>query len=125
VLEPGGKWLLWDASMPAAPAAEKREFTICLRPRQPKETIEYGYSVVLADHALDLDYYRGWRRKQASGLQARPWWDRIGRHSRWSCGRRSSRLPFPRATRPKCIINADRETGPKPPTTRIPDRCLH
>jgi len=63
VLKPGGKWLIWDASMPAAPPDGKREFTIHLNTKLPKETIQYGYSVLMADFARDADYYRALAQK--------------------------------------------------------------
>jgi len=63
VLKPGGKWLIWDASMPATPPDGKPEFTIHLSTKLPKETIQYGYSVRTADFALDADYYRALAEK--------------------------------------------------------------
>lgn len=61
VMKPGGKFLIWDASLPAGDG--KSEFTIHLRTKLPKETIEYGYSALLADFARDADYYRGLAEK--------------------------------------------------------------
>jgi ubiquinone/menaquinone biosynthesis C-methylase UbiE len=63
VLKPGGKVLIWDASIPAAPTAEKREFTIHLHTKLPKDTIDYGYSVLRMDFARDVDYYRALAEK--------------------------------------------------------------
>ncbi|HEY1340156.1 MAG TPA: class I SAM-dependent methyltransferase [Bryobacteraceae bacterium] len=59
VLQPGGRWLIWDAPIPAASATESREFLINLHTRLPKETIDYGYSVLRHDLACDAAYYRG------------------------------------------------------------------
>ena len=57
VLQPGGRWLIWDASIPPASSAES-DFLINLHTRLPKETIDYGYSVHRHERSWDADYYR-------------------------------------------------------------------
>ena len=59
VLQPGGEWLIWDASIPARSATDPKNFLINLRTRLPMETIDYGYSVLWLDRARDTAYYRG------------------------------------------------------------------
>lgn len=59
VLEPGGEWLIWDASIPTASgASDKNEFTIYLHTVLPKEAIDYGYSVLRLNVTRDPAYYR-------------------------------------------------------------------
>jgi SAM-dependent methyltransferase len=58
VLQPGGRWLIWDAVVPAAsdePGGKR--FTIYLRTKLPSETIDYGYSIARYDRVLDPPYY--------------------------------------------------------------------
>jgi hypothetical protein len=58
VLKPGGRWLIWDAVVPAASAAPgEQRFDIYLRTKLPSETIEYGYSIARRDRSLDAQYY--------------------------------------------------------------------
>ncbi len=60
VLGSGGEWLIWDASIPARSATTTdRTFLINLHTKLPKETIDYGYSVLRLDLARDPAYYRG------------------------------------------------------------------
>lgn len=58
VLAPGGEWLIWDASIPVRAAGEDNSFLINLHTRLPKETIDYGYSVLRLDFKRDPAYYR-------------------------------------------------------------------
>lgn len=58
VLAPGGEWLIWDASIPARAASGDNTFLINLHTRLPKETIDYGYSVLRLDVERDPAYYR-------------------------------------------------------------------
>jgi len=58
VLEPGGEWLIWDASIPARSTSADRTFLINLHTILPKDTIDYGYSVPRLDLARDPVYYR-------------------------------------------------------------------
>lgn len=58
VLAPGGEWLIWDASIPALSAGGDKTFLINLHTRLPKETIDYGYSVLRFDMERDSSYYR-------------------------------------------------------------------
>lgn len=58
VLRPGGRWLIWDAVVPAAsPASGGQRFDLYLRTQLPSETIEYGYSIARRDRDLDAQYY--------------------------------------------------------------------
>jgi len=58
VLKPGGRWLIWDAVVPAASdAPDGKRFTIYLHTRLPSETIDYGYSIARYDRDLDTPYY--------------------------------------------------------------------
>jgi ubiquinone/menaquinone biosynthesis C-methylase UbiE len=58
VLQTGGRWLIWDAVVPAASAEpEGKRFTIYLRTKLPSETIDYGSSIVRYDRVLDPSYY--------------------------------------------------------------------
>jgi len=59
VLAPGGEWLIWDASIPARSASGDNSFLINLHTKLPKETIDYGYSVLRLDMERDTSYYRG------------------------------------------------------------------
>jgi hypothetical protein len=58
-LAPGGEWLIWDALVPARAAGADNSFLINLHTKLPKETIDYGYSVLRLDFARDTAYYRG------------------------------------------------------------------
>ena len=58
VLAAGGEWLIWDASVPARTAGSDNTFLINLHTKLPKETIDYGYSVLQLDMARDSGYYR-------------------------------------------------------------------
>jgi|SRR5579872_4172898 len=58
ILAPGGDWLIWDASIPARSAGSDKEFLINLHTRLPKETIDYGYSVLRLDVERNPGYYR-------------------------------------------------------------------
>ena len=58
VLEPGGEWLIWDASIPPRSTGTDQTFLINLHTILPKETIDYGYSVLRVDLARDPAYYR-------------------------------------------------------------------
>jgi ubiquinone/menaquinone biosynthesis C-methylase UbiE len=58
VLEPGGEWLIWDASIPPRSTSADRTFLINLHTVLSKETIDYGYSVLRLDLARDPVYYR-------------------------------------------------------------------
>jgi len=58
VLQAGGRWLIWDAVVPAAAIGPNgQRFTIHLRTKLPSETIEYGYSVARKDRDLNPPYY--------------------------------------------------------------------
>ena len=58
VMRKGGRWLIWDAVVPAASdGPQGKEFSIYLRTKLPAETIEYGYSITRRDHTLDPAYY--------------------------------------------------------------------
>jgi ubiquinone/menaquinone biosynthesis C-methylase UbiE len=59
VLAPGGQWLIWDASIPPRSGADDKTFLINLHTRLPRETIDYGYSVLRLEIARDPAYYRG------------------------------------------------------------------
>jgi ubiquinone/menaquinone biosynthesis C-methylase UbiE len=59
VLAPGGQWLIWDAVIPVRAATGDNRFLINLHTRLPKETIDYGYSVLRLDVLRDIDYYQG------------------------------------------------------------------
>jgi ubiquinone/menaquinone biosynthesis C-methylase UbiE len=58
VLAPAGQWLIWDALIPARSAGSDNSFLINLHTRLPKETIDYGYSVLRLDVERDTGYYR-------------------------------------------------------------------
>jgi ubiquinone/menaquinone biosynthesis C-methylase UbiE len=68
VLKPGGRFLMWDAELPAntGPQADKKQedFAVYLRTRLPHETIEYGYSAFGAanDKSEDEPYYESLAR---------------------------------------------------------------
>lgn len=58
VLRTGGRWLIWDAVVPAASdGPDGKRFTIYLRTKLPSETIDYGYSIDRYDRDLDSSYY--------------------------------------------------------------------
>jgi SAM-dependent methyltransferase len=58
VLQRGGRWLIWDAVVPAPSAEpEGKRFSIYLRTKLPSETIDYGYSIARYDRVLDPSYY--------------------------------------------------------------------
>jgi SAM-dependent methyltransferase len=58
VLQPGGRWLIWDAVVPpASDGPEGKRFTIYLRTKLPAETVDYGYSIARYDRVLDPSYY--------------------------------------------------------------------
>ena len=57
VLSPGGEWLIWDATIPLRAAAGDNTFTIHLHTKLPKETIDYGYSVMRLDVERNTEYY--------------------------------------------------------------------
>ena len=58
VLRPGGRWLIWDAVVPAAsPVPGGLRFDVYLRTKLPSETIEYGYSIARHGRAIDAQYY--------------------------------------------------------------------
>ena len=58
VLRTGGRWLIWDAVVPAASEGSGgKRFTIYLRTKLPSETIDYGYSIARYDRDLDPSYY--------------------------------------------------------------------
>jgi SAM-dependent methyltransferase len=53
VLQTGGRWLIWDAVVPAASdEPEGKRFTIYLRTKLPAETVEYGYSIARYDRVF-------------------------------------------------------------------------
>jgi SAM-dependent methyltransferase len=56
VLQPGGRWLIWDAVVPAASPLPGGH-DIYLRTKLPSETIEYGYSIARHGRTLDAQYY--------------------------------------------------------------------
>ena len=58
VLQSGGRWLIWDASIPARPVTPSRRFMIDLHTKLPKETIDYGYSILWPERPMDVGYYR-------------------------------------------------------------------
>jgi ubiquinone/menaquinone biosynthesis C-methylase UbiE len=58
VLQTGGRWLIWDAVVPAvSDEPEGKRFTVYLRTKLPSETVEYGYSIARYDRVLDPSYY--------------------------------------------------------------------
>jgi ubiquinone/menaquinone biosynthesis C-methylase UbiE len=58
VLAPGGEWLIWDALIPPRSAEGDNTFLINLHTKLPKETIDYGYSVLRLEVQRDTGYYR-------------------------------------------------------------------
>jgi ubiquinone/menaquinone biosynthesis C-methylase UbiE len=59
VLQPGGKWLIWDAAIPARSGSIDPQFLINLHTKLPKETIDFGYSAHFPERSQDPAYYRG------------------------------------------------------------------
>jgi SAM-dependent methyltransferase len=58
VLQHGGRWLIWDAVVPAvSDEPGGKRFTVYLQTKLPSETIEYGYSIARYDRVLDPSYY--------------------------------------------------------------------
>src|SRR5216110_1204514 len=58
VLQTGGRWLIWDAVVPAASDEwDGKRFTVYLRTKLPSETIDYGYSIARSDRVVDPSYY--------------------------------------------------------------------
>jgi ubiquinone/menaquinone biosynthesis C-methylase UbiE len=57
VLEPQGRFLIWDVVLPTAPDEHKRLAAIPLRIRLPKEEIQTAYGVRFAEVRQDLSYY--------------------------------------------------------------------
>lgn len=58
VLKPGGRWLIWDAIIPAAPEKDTRGPVFRFRFHLPGgKTVQTGYGTFWPGRSLDLDYY--------------------------------------------------------------------
>ncbi|MFX1317948.1 MAG: class I SAM-dependent methyltransferase [Promethearchaeota archaeon] len=57
VLTPGGKFYLWDVTIPPATDPTKRVFAVLLNIQLPHETIQTGYGVTWQDREQTLDDY--------------------------------------------------------------------
>jgi len=76
VLAPCGELLIWDASIPRAGEGDN-SFTIYLHTKLPKDTIDYGYSVLRLAMERDPSYYRS--LAEQAGFQVAKV-DMIGQH---------------------------------------------
>jgi ubiquinone/menaquinone biosynthesis C-methylase UbiE len=67
VLTPGGRWLIWDASIPAAFERDTRGPIYRFRFRLPGKVVETGYGTFWPEKPMDLDYYK--RLARATGFE--------------------------------------------------------
>ncbi len=63
VLKPGGRWLIWDAVIPAALTPDTKGVLFRFEFQLPKETVRTGYGTFWPRQPLDLAYYRALAEK--------------------------------------------------------------
>lgn len=63
VLKPGGRWLVWDAVIPAAPGDDTKGPVYYFEFKLPAETVKTGYGTFWPARAMDVDYYSGLARE--------------------------------------------------------------
>jgi ubiquinone/menaquinone biosynthesis C-methylase UbiE len=63
VLSPGGRWLIWDASIPHAPGNDTRGPVYRFRFRLPDRVVQTGYGTFWPEKPMDLEYYKDIARK--------------------------------------------------------------
>lgn len=71
VLAPGGRFLIWDAVIPARTDPTKKIAVFPLRIKLPKETVNTGYGSPWADTPRDADYYAAMAGKAGFQVAAR------------------------------------------------------
>jgi ubiquinone/menaquinone biosynthesis C-methylase UbiE len=58
VLAPGGRWLIWDASIPRALNDETRGPVFRFRFQLPGKVVQTGYGTFWPEQPMDLEYYQ-------------------------------------------------------------------
>lgn len=58
VLQPGGRWLIWDAVIPTSLDPKTRGVIFRFEFQLPKETVTTGYGTFWPEKALDTAHYR-------------------------------------------------------------------
>lgn len=58
VLKPGGRWLIWDAVIPAALDPETKGVVFRFTFQLPSETVKTGYGTFWPAKPMDVAYYR-------------------------------------------------------------------
>jgi SAM-dependent methyltransferase len=71
VLGPGGRFLIWDATIPARTDRSKEIVVFPLRIRLPRETVTTGYGCPWQDAARDAGYYAAMAVKAGFTVVAR------------------------------------------------------
>jgi ubiquinone/menaquinone biosynthesis C-methylase UbiE len=58
VLKPGGRWLIWDAVIPAAVDSDTKGPAFYFEFKLPKETVRTGYGTFWPPQPMDVAWYR-------------------------------------------------------------------
>lgn len=58
VLKPGGRWLIWDAVIPAAVDSDTKGPVFYFEFKLPKETVSTGYGTFWPPQPMDVDWYK-------------------------------------------------------------------
>ena len=70
VLAPGGRWLIWDASIPRAPGNDTRGPVFRFRFQLPGKVVQTGYGTFWPEQPMDLEYYRRLARETGFEIAA-------------------------------------------------------
>ena len=70
VLAPGGRWLIWDASIPRAPNGETRGPLFRFRFQLPGKVVQTGYGTFWPEKPMDLEYYKRLARETGFEIAA-------------------------------------------------------
>ena len=57
VLKPGGKFLIWDVSVPERPEGEERDFVVLVRVTVKQQLVDTGYGQSWPEEEHDLAFY--------------------------------------------------------------------
>ena len=69
MLKPGGKFLIWDVSVPQRPKGEKRNYLVWVKITVKDQVIETGYVQPWPEIEHNLAFYEGLAEK--SGFQVK------------------------------------------------------
>lgn len=70
VLAPGGRWLIWDASIPRALNDETRGPVFRFRFQLPGKVVQTGYGTFWPEQPMDLEYYKRLARETGFEIAA-------------------------------------------------------